>query len=440
MKRILILGAGLISRPGVVLLLENGYQVTVATRSVHKAQAIVAGHANGTAMELLVEEGDRLDALVKANDIVVSLLPWTLHPIVARCCLKNSTHMATSSYVSEEMRRLDPEVRAKDLLFLNEIGVDPGLDHMSAMSVIDAVHARGGRIRHFYSYCGGLPAPDDNDNPFGYKFSWSPRGVVLASRNAARYLENGETVSIPGEDLFLHKRIDRIDGLGEFEVYPNRDSLPYREIYGLKDTLSLMRGTYRNIGWCDTFKKIVDLGLVDDTPVKGLTGRSYRWMLARIAGIVPTDDVAAAIAAKVGLKKSHFILQNMDWLGLFGKDTIRDADNYLDALSQLLLDKLSYRAGEKDMLLLRHTFIIENPDGSEQALTSTLVDFGIPNGDTAMARTVSLPLACGVMLMAEGKIGLRGVHIPTQAEIYLPVLNELEHLGIKMVEKTSSTP
>lgn len=436
-RKILVLGAGLISRPGVVFLLENGFEVTVATRSVDKAQALVGGYENGRACALLVEDDEALDKLVKANDMVVSLIPWTHHPVVARCCLKNNTPMATSSYVSDEMRNLDGEAKAKGLLFLNEIGVDPGVDHMSAMAVIDAVHDRGGKIRHFYSFCGGLPAPDDNDNPFGYKFSWSPKGVVLASRNAASFLENGRKISIPGEDLFLSKRTETIAGLGDFEVYPNRDSLPYKEIYGLKDALTVMRGTYRNIGWCDTLKKVVDLGLLDDTPRADLKANSYRRMMAQIAGIPASDDVIAAIAAKVGLERDHYVIQNLRWLGLFGDDIVSQGDNRLDALSQLLLEKLSYAAGEKDMLLLRHTFVIENLDGSLQTLTSTLIDFGIPHGDTAMARTVSLPLACGVKLMAEGKIGLTGVQIPTQKEIYLPVLKALEGLGIKMVEEIS---
>jgi saccharopine dehydrogenase-like NADP-dependent oxidoreductase len=218
MKKILILGAGLVSKPGVVFLLENKFNVTVASRTVEKAQKIVQGFENGKATQILVENADALEALVKEHDIIVSLLPWTHHTIVARCCLKNNKLMATTSYVSPDMRAMDADIKAKNLLFLNEIGVDPGIDHMSAMKIIDDIHAKGGKIRHFYSICGGLPAPDDNDNPFGYKFSWSPRGVVLASRNAARFLENGKEINIKGEDLFLNYRIEEVEGLGKFEV------------------------------------------------------------------------------------------------------------------------------------------------------------------------------------------------------------------------------
>ena len=369
MKKILILGAGLVSKPGVVFLLENGFDVTVASRTVEKAQKIIQGFDNGTAKELLVENSDALELLVKENDIVVSLLPWTHHTIVARCCLENDTLMATTSYVSEDMQKLDADIKAKNLLFLNEIGVDPGIDHMSAMQIIDHVHAQGGKIRHFYSICGGLPAPDDNDNPFGYKFSWSPKGVVLASRNAASFLENGKEVNIKGEDLFLNYRVENVDSLGKFEIYPNRDSMPYKEIYGLKDALTVMRGTYRNIGWCDTFKKIVDLGLVDDNPTKGLSDISFKKMMADIAGVSDTDDVMAAIAQKVGIKKDHFVISNLDWLGMFSDDIVSPFDNRLDILSEKLLEKLYYKDGEKDMLLLRHTFVIENENKSKKTMT-----------------------------------------------------------------------
>lgn len=436
MKKILILGAGLVSRPGVVFLLESGFDVTVASRTLEKAEKIVQRFENGNALSLLVEDKDALDALVKKHDIIVSLLPWTHHILVAKSCLTHNKFMATTSYVSEDMKKLDREVRDKNLLFLNEIGVDPGMDHMSAMKIIDDVHAGGGKIRHFYSFCGGLPAPDDNDNPFGYKFSWSPRGVVLASRNAARFLENGKEVNIEGKDLFLNYRVEKVDGVGEFEVYPNRDSIPYKEIYGLKDALTVMRGTYRNIGWCDTLKKMVDLGLVDDAPDSGLEGISYLRMMADLAGTDAGSDVIGAVAEKAGLEKDHFVIKNLEWLGLFEDNPVPPIDNRLDILSEKMLEKLSYKDGEKDMLILCHRFVVENADGTASTLTSTLIDYGIPHGDSSMARTVSLPLGIGIKLMAEEKINLTGIQIPIKKEIYEPVLAGLEALNIKMIEKT----
>ena len=224
-------------------------------------------------------------------------------------------------------------------------------------------------------------------------------------------------------------------GLGEFEVYPNRDSLPYKEIYGLKDAKTVMRGTYRNLGWCDTFKKIVDLGLVDDRPMQALSGISFNKMMADIAGVDPSSDVRTAVAKKAGLEPDHFVIENLAWLGLFSDETVPDVDNRLDILSEKLLEKLYYKPGEKDMLLLRHTFVVETAEKNEETITSPLIDYGIPHGDSSMARTVSLPLAIGVKLMAQNKINLTGVQIPIKKGIYEPVLKGLEALGIKMEEK-----
>ena len=436
MKKILVLGAGLVSKPGVTYLLkQKNLLVTVASRTVSKAEKLVEGFDNGIAHQLLVENEEKLEQLIKENDIVVSLLPWIHHFKVANLCIKNSRDMATTSYVSEDMKKLDGDVRGKGLLFLNEIGVDPGIDHMSAMKIIDEVYDEGGKVVHFYSYCGGLPAPEDNDNPFGYKFSWSPKGVVLASRNPGKFLENGELVEIEGKDLFLNYRKEEIEGLGTFEVYPNRDSMPYKDLYGLKDAQTVMRGTYRNPGWCDTFKKIVDIGLVDDTPVENLKGSTYKKMMADLTGVDETEDVIEKTAEKAGLSSDSEIIQRLNWLGLFGNEVVPDFDNRLDVFCQRLQEKLFYKAGEKDMIILRHKFIIENKDQTSDMITSTLIDFGIPNGDTSMARTVSLPLAIGVKLMAEEKIDLKGVQIPIKKEVYDLVLDELEKLDIKMVEK-----
>lgn len=435
MKKVLVLGAGLVSRPGVHYLLENGLPVTVASRTVSKAEKLVEGYENGTALELVVENEELLKQLIEDHDIVVSLLPWIHHQTVAQLCLECNRDMATTSYVSDEMKKLDAPVREKGLLFLNEIGVDPGIDHMSAMKVIDEVTNSGGKVVHFYSVTGGLPAPEDNDNPFGYKFSWSPRGVVLASRNSARFLENGEIVNIEGKDLFARTRLEKVDGVGQLEIYANRDSMPYQELYGLTEAQTVMRGTYRYVGWCETFKKIVDLGLVDDAPVPGLKANTYRGMMADLAGCGPEDDVKAAIADKAGITVDSEVIGRMDWLGLFEDEPVAEYDNRLDVLCERLQEKLYYKPGEKDMIVMKHTFVVENADKTRDQITSTLIDFGIPHGDTSMARTVSLPLAVGVKLMAEDKIKLTGVQIPIQPEVYELVLAELENLNIKMQEK-----
>lgn len=436
MKNVLVLGAGLVSKPGVTYLLkQKNIFVTVASRTVSKAENLIKGFSNGKAIQLNVENEDELAQLIKSNDIIISLLPWVHHLKVAKLCLKHSKHMATTSYVSDDMKKLHEEATAKNLLFLNEIGVDPGIDHMSAQKIIDEVYAEGGKVLHFYSYCGGLPAPEDNDNPFGYKFSWSPKGVVLASRNSAKFLENGNIVDIEGKNLFLNYRIEEIKGLGKFEVYPNRNSLPYKDLYNLKDAQTVMRGTYRNLGWCDTLKKMVDLGLINEEKQKNLKGITYRKMMADLVGAKDDSNLDKKVAEKLGLDKNSEVIKRFEWLGLFSDKKVPDFDNRLDILSELLQEKLVFKNKEKDMIILQHKFTIENADKSKDLITSTLIDFGEALKESSMARTVSLPLAIGVRFMAEGKFNLTGVQIPIRKQIYEPVMKELETLGIKMDEK-----
>ena len=438
MKKVLVLGAGLVSRPGVhYLLKQKNIQVTVASRTVSKAEALVKGFSNGKAVQVNVENKEELAKLIKEHDIAISLLPWTHHLIVAELCIEYGKHMVTTSYVSPAMKALDEKVKAKNLLFLNEIGVDPGIDHMSAMKIIYEVEAEGGKVLHFYSYCGGLPAPKDNNNPFGYKFSWSPRGVVLASRNSAKYYENGKMVEVESKNLFANPEVEDIEGLGKFEVYPNRDSTPYKVDYNLKDALTVKRGTYRNIGWCETLRAIVNLGLVDETPVPSIKGSTFKKAMAYALKAKETENLKELAAKKVGIPVNSKVIERMDWLGLFSDDVIPKADNLLDMLSDRMQEKLSFKEGEVDLLLLRHKFIVENKDKSKDLITSTLIDFGIPHGDSSMARTVSLPMAIATSMVADGRIKATGVRIPNTKDIYKPVLAELEKLNIKMVEKRS---
>jgi saccharopine dehydrogenase-like NADP-dependent oxidoreductase len=438
MKRVIVFGSGLVSRPGIRYLLERENMfVTVASNEPEKAAALIKGSENGKALFCDVSDTGQLESLVKENDIIVSLLPAGFHPGVARLCLKNNKPMATASYAGQEMRALDSAARSKGLLFLNEVGVDPGIDHMSAKHIIDRVYAQGGKVIHFYSFCGGLPAPEHNDNPFGYKFSWSPYGVLAASKRPARYLENGEIIDIDGSDLFSHSRLEEVNGLGTFEVYPNGDSLPYKEIYGLNDAQTLMRGTYRYPGWCETLKKVVEIGLIDETAVAGFSGATIKQMMARLTGAGAGEDIVRKTAEKIGLPENSAVIEKLKWLGLFEDKPVPGCNNYLDMFSRLLQEKLYYREGEKDMILLRHKFVVENSDKTRDMITSTLIDFGIPGGDSSMARTVSLPLAIGVRLMAENKINLVGVQIPDKKEIYEPILAELEQLNIKVAETRS---
>jgi saccharopine dehydrogenase (NADP+, L-glutamate forming) len=269
MKKALVLGAGLVARPLVRYLLDQpDFKVTVASRTVSKAEALVAGHPGGTTLTLLADDTAKLEQLVSKHDLAISLLPAPLHPVVAQMCIKHKKHMVTTSYVSPAMQKLDAPARQAGVMCLNEIGVDPGIDHMSAMRIIHDVEQRGGKVVSFRSYCGGLPAPDANDNPWGYKFSWSPRAVCTAGKNAARFRENGKQVDVPGPELFTHVEQTHVEGVGKLEAYPNRDSLGYVDVYGLKGIETMFRGTFRYPGWCRCLKKVVDLGMRRQSPTR----------------------------------------------------------------------------------------------------------------------------------------------------------------------------
>ncbi len=440
MKNVVVFGAGLVARAHVRYLLANGVGVTVASRTVAKAQELVGGHPAGRAVAFDIEkEGDgRLDEIVREHDLAVSLLPYTYHPRVARSCLRNRKHMVTTSYVKDDMRALDADARAAGITLLNEIGVDPGIDHMTAMKVIHRVQAAGGAVVRFTSWCGGLPAPEANDNPLGYKFSWSPRGVLMAGRNPARYRQDGELVEIPGPELFLHYWCVPIEVEGRvipFEGYPNRDSLPYAETYGITSARTMFRGTLRNQGWCPTLKAVAELGLLEETGME-LSGLSYAQFTAKLIGKKSPRGVKGAVARKLGLDPVHFIVANLDWLGLFSSAPLPSGcSSPLDVLNATTLAKMSYAPGERDLLVLQHQFVAEYPDHREK-ITATMVDFGIPDGDSSMNRTVGLPAAVGARFILEGKVTSRGVLVPVLPEIYEPALVELERLGIRFSEKT----
>ncbi len=439
MKKVVVFGAGLVVNAHVHYLLDHGYQVTVASRTVSKAQEIVGNHPNGRALAFDIEkEGDaRLDEIVRRHDLAVSLLPFIFHPRVARSCLRNGKHMVTTSYVKPEMQALDAEAKDKDLVLLNEIGVDPGIDHMTAMKVIHHAQEQGGEVTRFISYCGGLPAPEANTNPLGYKFSWSPRGVLLAGRNAARFRRDGDLVEIPGPDLFLHYECVPVEVEGQvipFEGYPNRDSLPYADLYGIASTRTMFRGTLRNQGWCPTLKKVADLGLLEETPIE-LDGLTYAEFMAKLIGKKSPRGIKRAVARKLGLAPIHFIIANLEWLGLFSNAPLPpNCHSPLDVLNVTTLAKMSYAPGERDMLILQHQFTVQYAKHQER-ITSTMIDFGIPGGDSSMNRTVGLPAAVGVRLILEGQIKARGVLVPVLPEIYEPALEELQRLGIYFTEK-----
>jgi len=438
MKKVVVFGAGLVVRAHVRYLLENGFAVTVASRTVSKAEEIVDGHPNGTPLAYdITTEPDKLAAIIADHDVAVSLLPWQYHPQVARACLDEGKHMVTTSYVKDEMMALDEEAKEKGIILLNELGVDPGIDHMTAMKVIDRVHAEGGQITTFQSYCGGLPAPEANDNPYGYKFSWSPRGVLLAGLNNARYKRHGDVVDVPGGELFDHVwKVDvELEGVPtELEGYPNRDSMPYEEVYGIHPRDVMFRGTLRNPDWCGSMKQVARLGWLGTDAMDGLEGKTYADVTARLAGADDTTDLKNKVAAYLGIDSDGPEIAKMEWLGLLGSDPLPGPDAPVDILTARMLEEMSYNEGERDMLVLQHTFMAEFPDRREY-ITSTMIDFGVPGGDSSMNRTVGLPAAVGVRFILEGRFTQPGVVIPVMPEFYQPALEELQRHGIRVTEE-----
>jgi saccharopine dehydrogenase (NADP+, L-glutamate forming) len=435
MKKVLCLGAGLVARPYIHYLSENGYYLIVASRTISKAEHLIDGCKNAEAVAFNIAKDDiLLDDLISKTDLICSLLPYAYHVKAAKVAIRHKKHFCTTSYISNEMKALDGDAKKAGIILLNECGVDPGIDHMSAMKIIDNVHNNGGKIRSFTSFTGGLPAPDANNNPFGYKLSWSPRGVLLAGRNDAHFLRDGKEVTIRGADLFQNYEIMEVPGIGTFEGYPNRDSMSYIDIYGIPETKTMFRGTLRNTGWCETLDAIADLGLLD-IEERSFTGTTY---VALMKSLTPkgTGDIKKAVAKLCGIPVNHPIIERLNWLGLFEEVMIpSDINTRLDALCHLFEEKMQYAPGERDMLVMYHEFIIEYKD-KKQKITSTLIDYGIPHADSSMSRTVALPVAIASKMILEGKIALTGVHRPIIPEIYDPILNELAELGIALEERT----
>ncbi len=434
MKKVLILGAGLVAKPMVDYLLSQNFLVILATRTVTKAEKILGNRKNGKAVHLLMQDEVKLDQLISNSDIVVSLLPYTYHVKVAQFCLKHKKSLVTTSYVSHEMQNLDDQAKERGILILNEIGLDPGIDHMSAMRIIEDIHSRNGKIISFRSYCGGIPAPENNDNPWGYKFSWSPKGVLMAGRNNARFLSEGKIVEISGKELFKNHWPITIEDL-ELETYPNRDSIPYIQRYGIHEAQTMFRGTLRYPGWCQTLSVVSELGLLEETPVTDVKGKTYCEILNRILKVPQGEDPKKYISKKLHLEEKDEILHKFSWLGLFDKEVFpEETTTPIDFLAYLMLKKMQYSQDERDMIVLHHDFVVEFSNQKEHIL-STLIETGAIRNKSAMSRTVSLPAAIAVRLILEGAIKEIGVQIPIHPDIYHPVLTELEDMGLIFREK-----
>jgi saccharopine dehydrogenase (NADP+, L-glutamate forming) len=438
MQTILIIGAGKSSSYLIDFLLESAgpknRKVIVADVSEKIAAEKVKSNPNATAVAIDIDNSEERISLIQKSDIVVSMLPASLHPIIAKDCLTFGKHFFTASYESEDLRKLANEVKVKNLLFLNECGLDPGIDHMSAMKIITEEKAKGHEIISFKSFCGGVLAPESEDNPWKYKFTWNPRNVVLAGQGVSRYFQAGQIKCIPYHKLF--ERLDKVSfsQAGEFDGYANRDSLKYRSIYGLENIPTLLRGTLRRSGFCQAWNVLVQLGMTDDSfqmdfP-KGVSCRSF---LNSFLPFHPSKNVEEKLQEYLP-KINQNILSKMEWLGLFSEKPIPHAIGSPAAILQKILEeKWQLGPKDKDMVVLQHQFEVKGAFGVKKIISS-LVCKGENQEYTAMSKTVGLPLAIAIDLFLDGKIKSRGLQIPVHQEFFEPILVALEKKGIVFEE------
>jgi saccharopine dehydrogenase (NADP+, L-glutamate forming) len=442
MKTILVLGAGRSSSALISYLLSNAarhdWQIIVGDVSIEAAKSKINGHARGTSVFFNIEDEFTSRKTIASADVVVSLIPANLHASVAKLCLELSRHLLTASYVSEEMKSFHEEASRKELLFLNESGLDPGIDHMSAMQVIDRIREEGGQLTSFESFTGGLIAPEtDLENPWRYKFTWNPRNVVLAGQSTAKYLEQGRYKYIPYQQLFERFTPIHVDGLGNYEGYANRDSLKYIETYGLQGIQTMLRGTLRNQGYCSAWNIFVQLGCCDDSyEMEGVSSMTHRDFINSFLISGTGDSAEKQLTATFGIQPAGQEIKRLQWSGFFTDEKVGlTKGTPAQILEHILNKKWKLQPHDKDLVVMWHRFMY-SLNGKRYEVQASLVAKGDDSINTAMAKTVGLPIAIAAKLLMEGKIKQRGVVIPTQKEIYEPVLNELKELGIVLKEES----
>ena len=440
MKNILVIGAGRSASSLIKYLLDNSakenWKVTVGDVSLDLVKQKTGNHANARALVLDINNQEQREEEIQHADLVISMLPASMHINVAKDCVRFKKHLVTASYVSKEMVELSDEAIKAGVVLINENGLDPGIDHASAMKVIDEIHQQGGELISFKSYCGGLVAPECNDNPWGYKFSWNPRNVILAGQGTAQYIENGEYKYIPYNRLYTQTNTVEVKGYGRFDAYANRDSLSYRKSYGIENIPTMLRGTLRMEGYCKAWNVFVKLGITDDTyKIEASDTLTYRNL---IEAFLPDSNktIKEKLTAFMGSDMDADTLSKIEWTGILSdeKITLKDATP-AQILQELLERKWKLKEHDKDMIVMQHQFQYKTRSGDIKNITSSLIVKGEDQTYTAMAKTVGLPLAIVTKLILQNKIASRGVVIPTIKEIYEPLLKELETLGVKFEEE-----
>ncbi|HVD97590.1 MAG TPA: saccharopine dehydrogenase C-terminal domain-containing protein [Cytophagaceae bacterium] len=433
MKKILLFGSGR-SAPVLIeylsdLARKNFLSLTIADFSLSDASL----HEHIHTVAVHIDNELSRHRLIQDTDVVISLLPPSLHSIIAHDCLLYRKHFLTASYISPEIQQLDHATREQGLLFLMECGLDPGIDHMSAMRELENIKASGGTITSFKSYTGGLVAPESDDNPWNYKITWNPRNVVLAGQGTVKYLEGGAYKYIPYHRLFTTIEKIRVEGYGNFEGYANRDSLKYLHTYGLENTSTLLRGTLRRPGYCDAWNLLVQLGITDDSYIVE-NSETLTWKEFTLSFLPKSDKkINLQLAALINQGPGAREIAKLKWLGLLEDKKIGyPPATPAQLLQKLLEEKWRLQPEDKDMIVMQHLFEY-TLNGKSHKRTSSLVMLGDNQINTAMAKTVGLPLAIAARLILEGKINLTGVHIPVMKEIYLPVLEELEKYDVRFI-------
>jgi saccharopine dehydrogenase (NADP+, L-glutamate forming) len=440
MKTILVLGAGRSSSSLIHYLLTHApthdWQIVVGDISAKSALERIRSSRHGSAIRFDIHEEANSSANIEASDVVISLLPANLHPLVAKHCIALKKHFLNASYVSDEMNALHADALANDLLFLNECGLDPGIDHMSAMQVIDKIKNGGGILTSFESFTGGLIAPDtDPENPWRYKFTWNPRNVVMAGQGTAKYLMEGQFKYIPYHQLF--SRTTPVTVLGkQYEGYPNRDSLKYLTTYGLGEIETMVRGTLRHAGYCSAWNILVQLGCCDDTyNMEGVDQMSHEDFINSFLDYRPGLSAEEKICAAFRLAAESGEIQRLRWSGFFSPEKIGLSHGTpAQILEHILTKKWKLGKGDKDFIVMWHRFGFQI-EGKYKSIISHLTVTGENEVETAMAKTVGIPLGIATKLLLQGKIKKRGVVIPIDKEIYDPVLAELTTLGIRLDEQ-----
>ncbi|WP_264552575.1 saccharopine dehydrogenase family protein [Flavobacterium sp. N2038] len=443
MRSVLIIGAGRSASSLIRYLLSKSesenLHLIVADLSLALAEKKTQNHPNATPIALDIFNTEERRLAIEKASIVISMLPAHLHIEIAKDCLYFKKHLVTASYISDAMQALNEEAKKNNLIFMNEIGLDPGIDHMSAMKVIDEIRSQGGKMLLFESFCGGLVAPESDNNLWNYKFTWAPRNVVLAGQGgAAKFIQEGTYKYIPYSALFRRTEFLEVEDYGKFEAYSNRDSLKYRSIYGLDDILTLYRGTIRRVGFSKAWNMFVQLGMTDDSYIiEDSENMSYRQFMNSFLPYHPTDSVEIKTRLILKIDQDDIMWDKLLELDLFNPNKKVNLPNATPAqiLEKILTDSWALEPDDKDMIVMYHKFGYELK-GEKKQIDSKMVCIGDDQTYTAMAKTVGLPVAMATLLILNGKITTPGVQLPIKKEVYEPILKELEEYGVIFNEQT----